>query len=435
MWSLLAPPGWRLRGSLTADVAIAGTRADPQLSGTLAADDLALRSVVDGIELQGGRLRARLEGRRLVVDEFLLHGPGAAGAGGNLMATGEGSWTAAGPQARMTVQVDRLRASNRADRQLTVSGTVEAKHDASGTVVNGNLKADQALIVLPEQTTPKLDADVVVRGAAGPVTQAQARASEQAARPAAGKLALAVELDLGDDFRIRGLGIDTRLRGNLTLSGAVDHGARVWWEPYAQRAASTAPMASGSTSSAAWCASPARSTTRRWTSWRSGPTSCSASAWRSRGEHWLPWCGSIRSRTCPKRKSSPGWWWAGLRPVAAPRPHCCSKPGWRCFPAVPAAASAGLRRRSGWTNSRSRAKAAAAVAVAVAAAAAAAATEGPSVTLGKRFGRNFYAAYERSLSGAVGTFHIFYDITRWLTVRGEAGDRTAVDLIFTFTFD
>jgi translocation and assembly module TamB len=62
-------------------------------------------------------------------------------------------------------------------------------------------------------------------------------------------------------------------------------------------------------------------------------------------------------------------------------------------------------------------------------------SDGPSVTLGKRFGRNFYAAYERSLSGAVGTFHIFYDITRWLTVRGEAGDRTAVDLIFTFTFD
>ncbi len=127
VWSLLAPPGWRLRGSLAADVAIAGTRADPQLSGTLAADDLALRSVVDGIELQGGRLRARLEGRRLVVDEFLLHGPGSAGAGGSLVATGEGSWTAAGPQARMTVQVDRLRASNRADRQLTVSGTVDGE--------------------------------------------------------------------------------------------------------------------------------------------------------------------------------------------------------------------------------------------------------------------------------------------------------------------
>ncbi len=62
-------------------------------------------------------------------------------------------------------------------------------------------------------------------------------------------------------------------------------------------------------------------------------------------------------------------------------------------------------------------------------------TEGPSVTLGKRFGRNFYAAYERSLSGALGTLFIFYDLTRRLTLRAETGERTAVDLIFTFAFD
>ena len=57
------------------------------------------------------------------------------------------------------------------------------------------------------------------------------------------------------------------------------------------------------------------------------------------------------------------------------------------------------------------------------------------MTLGKRFGRNFYAAYERSLSGALGTLYIFYDLTRRLTVRAEAGERTAVDLIFTLSFD
>jgi translocation and assembly module TamB len=61
--------------------------------------------------------------------------------------------------------------------------------------------------------------------------------------------------------------------------------------------------------------------------------------------------------------------------------------------------------------------------------------EGPAVTLGKRLGRNFYAAYERSLSGALGTLYIFYDLTRRLTVRAETGERTAVDLIFTFSFD
>ena len=43
VWSLLAPPGWRLRGSLVADVDFSGTKADPHASGTLSADDLALR--------------------------------------------------------------------------------------------------------------------------------------------------------------------------------------------------------------------------------------------------------------------------------------------------------------------------------------------------------------------------------------------------------
>ncbi|RYF35757.1 MAG: DUF490 domain-containing protein, partial [Comamonadaceae bacterium] len=61
--------------------------------------------------------------------------------------------------------------------------------------------------------------------------------------------------------------------------------------------------------------------------------------------------------------------------------------------------------------------------------------DGPSITLGKRFASNFYAAYERSLSGAMGTLFVFYDLSRRVTVRGQAGDRTAVDLIFTFSYN
>jgi translocation and assembly module TamB len=62
-------------------------------------------------------------------------------------------------------------------------------------------------------------------------------------------------------------------------------------------------------------------------------------------------------------------------------------------------------------------------------------SEGAVVTLGKQFARNFYASYERSLSGALGTLYIFYDVSRRLTVRAQAGERAGVDLIFTFTFD
>jgi translocation and assembly module TamB len=60
---------------------------------------------------------------------------------------------------------------------------------------------------------------------------------------------------------------------------------------------------------------------------------------------------------------------------------------------------------------------------------------GAAVTLGRRFARNLYAAYERSLSGTVGTLFLFYDLTQRFTVRAQAGERTAIDLIYTLTYD
>jgi translocation and assembly module TamB len=418
VWSLLAPPGWRLRGSLGANVSVAGTRADPQLGGTLAADDLALRSVVDGIELQGGRLRAHLDGRRLLIDEFLLRGPGPAGAGGSLVASGEGSWTADGPRAQMTAQVDRLRASNRSDRQVTVSGTVAAKHDASGTVVNGNLKVDRALVILPEQNTPKLGDDVAVRGAAGPVTQTEAKASEQAARPPARKLVLAVELDLGDEFRVQGLGIDTRLRGSLALSGQ----------------SITAPRLVGTirAEGGEYRAYGQRLDIERGLVRFTGPI-----------DHPSLDILAIRPNLVQRvgvqvtgRALAPF-----VRLYSEPDLPEAEKLSWLVVgrPSASGGAEAALLQQAGMALLSSRgggSKRGIAAALGLDELSfKREGSDGPAITLGKRFGRNFYAAYERSLSGALGTLYIFYDLTRRVTVRAETGTRTAVDLIFTFSFD
>jgi translocation and assembly module TamB len=62
-------------------------------------------------------------------------------------------------------------------------------------------------------------------------------------------------------------------------------------------------------------------------------------------------------------------------------------------------------------------------------------TSQAAVTLGKRFSRNFYAAYERSVSGALGTLYIFYDLSQRFTVRAQAGQQSAVDLIYTLRYD
>jgi len=58
-----------------------------------------------------------------------------------------------------------------------------------------------------------------------------------------------------------------------------------------------------------------------------------------------------------------------------------------------------------------------------------------AITLGKRFSRNFYVAYERSVSGALGTLFVCFDLSQRVTVRGQAGEQSAVDLIYTFSFD
>jgi translocation and assembly module TamB len=58
-----------------------------------------------------------------------------------------------------------------------------------------------------------------------------------------------------------------------------------------------------------------------------------------------------------------------------------------------------------------------------------------TVKLGKRLSRDFYVAYERSIASTLGTFYVFYDLSRRFTLRAESGAHSAIDLIFTTRFD
>ena len=422
VWSLLAPPGWRLRGSLAADVKAAGTRAEPQLSGTVAADDLALRSVVDGIELQGGRLRARLEGNRVVLSEFILRGAGERDGGGMLSATGEAAWIDKAPRVQMTAQLTKLRASIRSDRQLTVSGRLESRMDADSTQIRGALKVDQARIVLPEETAPKLGDDVVVRNTAAMGATAQERAAKPPAAPppaspAKRPLIVAVDLDMGNDFQVEGRGLRTKLHGSLALSG----------QSIAQpQLVGTITTAGGEYRAYGQRLDVERGVLR-FTGRVDNPTldilavrpnlvqrvgvlitgDAQAPFVRLYAEPELPdaeklaWL--VTGRAAPSTGAE-----AALVQQAALALLASRRPGAKGLAATVGLDELSVRRDG---------------------------SEGAVVTLGKRFARNFYASYERSLSGALGTLYIFYDVSRRLTVRAQAGERAGVDLIFTFSFD
>ena len=426
VWSLLAPPGWRLRGSLGADIAISGTRAAPSLAGDLQANDLALRSVVDGIEFGNGRLRARLDGTRMRISEFTLQGAGDKGTGGSLTAQGEAGWIDGKPQVQLDAKLQQLRASIRTDRQLTVSGDVQASLKGEQTELTGKLVIDQARILLPDEGTPQLGDDVVVRTASGAAAgqKAPSQTSAQTADKAARPLKLAVDIDLGRDFRIQGKGIDTRIRGTLALSGNSLSDPRLLgtvrtfggqYRAYGQRL----DVEQGVIRFTGAIDNPALDILAI------RPNLTQRVGVQITGTALLP---SVRLYAQPELPDAEKLSWLVVGRASASggaEAALLQQAALALLGSKSGGMSGGLAASLGLDELSFRGASSNADGT----------TTGGAVTLGKRFSRNFYAAYERSISGALGTLFVFYDLSRRFTLRAQAGQQSAVDLIFTIPYD
>ncbi|MDO8387695.1 MAG: translocation/assembly module TamB domain-containing protein [Polaromonas sp.] len=428
VWSVLAPPGWRLRGSLAANVAISGNRAAPQLAGTLQADDLALRSVVDGIEFGKGRLRATLDGTRMSISEFLLQGAGDKGAGGVLRAQGEAGWVDGKPQVLLNAKLERLRASLRTDRQITLSGDIQARLEGKAAAFTGALRVDQASILLPDESTPQLGDDVIVRSAGGGAAAGKQAPAETSSASSAGEkngrsLKLAVQVDLGDNFRIQGKGLDTRVRGTLALNADSAETVRLTgtvntvggqYRAYGQRLDVEQGLLrfTGAVDNPSLDILAIR------------PNLTQRVGVQITGTALLP---RVRLYAQPELPDAEKLSWlvvgrasaSGGAEAALLQQAAIALLGSKAGQSAGLAASLGLDELS-FRGSETLANGS---------------TSQGAVTLGKRFSRNFYAAYERSLSGALGTLFVFYDLSQRFTIRAQAGEQSAVDLIYTLPFD
>ena len=432
VWSALAPPGWRLRGSLGADIVVKGTRAAPQLAGDLQANDLALRSVVDGIEFGNGRLRATLDGSRMRINEFTLQGAGDKGTGGTLSAQGVAAWVNGQADVVLDAKIDRLRASLRSDRQVTLSGNLVARLQNNQTQLKGNLKVDQARFILPEDTAPQLSSDVVVRGAATrgvasakKVADIALAKSQSPTNPRS--LQLNIDLDVGQDLRVAGKGLDTQVRGKLLLSGDSFSQPRLvgtvntvlgTYRAYGQQL----DVERGALRFTGALDNPALDILAI----RPNLTQAGQRVGvQILGTALLPRVSLYAQPDLPDaeklswlvlgRSSASGGGEAALLQQAA-LALLGSKGGGMSGGLATSLGLDELSYRSASNNTDGT-------------------TSAGAVTLGKRFSRNFYAAYERSVSGALGTLFVFYDLSQRFTLRAQAGQQSAVDLIFTLPFD
>ncbi len=454
VWSALAPPGWRVRGTLDASATLSGTRSAPRWAGTLGADDMAVRSVVDGVDLQGGHLRATLQGNQLNITEFRLQGGRGSGAriagfsgnrtaapqdGGTLTATGRVSWGDSAAAATglsgmaMSLQAEAkaLQVLVRADRQISVSGQLQAQLQQGQISLRGKLTTDRATIILPDETAPSLGSDVVVRSASKDredqaKAQAAAKASQVAAQAETAKPPdIAITLNLGRDFALSGHGITTRLTGEVDIRSSAVPGAP--------------PRVTGEV----------RTDEGRYRAWGQ-MLNVETGLIRFNGPYNNPSLDILALR--PNISVRAGVQVTGS--AQAPRVKLYADPdlpdaeklswvvlgrnasaGGAEAAVLQQAALALLGRNGGSSPTANVASRLGLDEIGFRGASTGEDASAAALTFGKRLSKDLYVTYERSLSGTLGTLYIFYDLSRRLTLRGQTGEKSAVDIIYTMKYD
>lgn len=427
-WSQLAPPGWRVRGHLSSRIAISGSLAQPTWQGQAQGENIAIRSAVEGVEFRNGRFTAQLQGQQIVLQDFSIAGAGEHGGllrgqGQIVWPAGDDSkpWDAADGRVQLKLVAEQLRITNRADRRLVISGELDTRVAQRQLQLRGHVRADQALFVLPEDTTPTLGKDVRIQGHN---TSATGTPNSSATSGTSGTWLLVpdvqVALDLGEAFYVMGQGVTTRLTGQLQVhSNAQTQGqprlqgqlqtVGGLYKAYGQNLA----IEQGTLNFSGAYDNPQLLIValRANISERVGV--------RVTGTALSP---NIRLYADPDMPDADKLAWLMLGRSAANggaesvvlQQAALSLLGGKNTLGSEVAQALGLDEVSLAQGSRADTSA-----------------TGTAVTLGKRLSKDFYMAYESSLNGTFGSLFIFYDLSRRWTLRAQAGDQNTLDLIYT----
>lgn len=435
-FAFLAPPGWRIQGAMEADLQLRGEVRSPLLSGELRGSGLNLRSVIDGVELHDGMLRARLLGSRMEVDELAFQGGTGSRAyvrgfsgnrtpppkeRGRMRAHGVIDWsgvpgsgqTGAGIRMDMEAELQRMQVLVRHDRQMTLSGRLSGGLDDGRLRIRGDLTVDRASIVLPEAGAPTLGDDVVVVRSSELRNPSAAEARNALVEVRTRKpMDLELQLDLGSDLALEGEGITTRLEGELTArSSAVGNNP---------------VMVFGQV----------RTVEGRYRAWGQ-ELDVETGVVRFNGPYTNPVLDLLAIRpNIPVR--------AGVQvtgPLLNPRVQLYSSPE---LPEGEKLSWVVLGRATVMTGAEGSSMQQAALQLAAGQLSGRLASglgldelglSDTGVRVGKRISNELYLTYQQGLAGAASTLYIFYDITRRLTVRAQGSEAGAIDLVYTIKFD
>ncbi|MFM0514829.1 translocation/assembly module TamB domain-containing protein [Paraburkholderia sp. RL17-373-BIF-A] len=211
-------PSYLLDGHLALKLALAGTVAKPNLTGSLLGDGLSATMVDQGVQLKDGVVRIALSHNLVDFQQVEFNG-----ASGTLRATGRVRLDGAEPDLTASIVADKLELFAAPDRNLSLSGSASVANAGAqgGMAINGKFVVDHALFDMPEQSAPKLGDDVVVVRPDGSVAGERPPPVPGTNKPIGPFAPRAnIDISLGNNFRFRGQGADLGLTGTITAMSA-----------------------------------------------------------------------------------------------------------------------------------------------------------------------------------------------------------------------
>lgn len=208
-WGAWVPAGWRLDGKLNISASLGGHLNAREYTGSIKGSGIGVRNMVEGVNVTDGEVDISLRGDTATINKF-----SARGGSGTVRLEGDAKladiW-----RARLKLVADKFQLLGRVDLRIVTSGEAQVAIDGDTVKTEGRFTVDEGLVDFTRLTSPGLGDDVIVTGRAN-----DPRDAPPAAPAASGNNRVTLDLlvNLGEHLQMRGLGIDTRLQGELRVS-------------------------------------------------------------------------------------------------------------------------------------------------------------------------------------------------------------------------
>lgn len=217
LWRLAGIETFDITGPLDVTATARGSLANPQLTGSIASDNLRVQSAVSGTDITGASARGRFAGSRLAITRFEGTTPG----NGSILGSGTidlaNMSAARGPRIDLRAAATNARLVNAAGLDARITGPLRIVSDGVGGTIAGRVRIERASwklgtaaedIALPQIATREINRR---NGAA---------TAQRASRTDSWRYL--VNANAPSRVRVEGMGLDSEWGIDIALRGTVD---------------------------------------------------------------------------------------------------------------------------------------------------------------------------------------------------------------------